>query len=141
MSNLSELAILFVTAFFAATIFPAQSEAVLIGLSTAGGHAKLVLLTVATIGNVLGSVINWLLGHYLNQFQDRKWFPVKGRTLNKAKSMYLKYSVWTLLLAWVPFIGDPLTLVAGIFRTNILIFIILVTIGKVGRYAFLLSIL
>lgn len=141
MSDLSELAILFASAFFAATIFPAQSEAVLAGLHIAGTHPKWLLLIVASVGNVLGSVINCLLGRYLIHCQDRKWFPVKGRAFNKATDMYRKYGVWTLLLAWVPFIGDPLTLVAGIFRTNIWIFLILVTIGKAGRYALLLTVL
>lgn len=141
MSDLTELVILFASALIAATILPAQSEAVLIGLHTTGNYSKWLLLTVASVGNVLGSVINWLLGRYLIHFKDRKWFPIKGRTLNKAESLYQKYGVWTLLLAWTPFIGDPLTLVAGIFRTNILLFLLLVTIGKVARYAALLAVI
>ncbi len=141
MSNLSDLVILFASTLLAATIFPAQSEMVLAGLHFAGDYPKWLLLIVATTGNVLGSVINWLLGRYLIHFQDKKWFPIKGRMMNKATAMYQKYGVWTLLLAWTPFIGDPLTLVAGIFRTNIWIFLILVTIGKAGRYALLLTIL
>jgi len=141
MSDLSELVILFASALLAATIFPAQSEMVLAGLHVAGNYSKWLLLIVATTGNVLGSVINWLLGRYLIHFQDRKWFPIKGRALDKSAAIYQKYGVWTLLLAWMPFIGDPLTLVAGIFRTNILLFLILVTIGKAGRYALLLTVL
>lgn len=129
---------LFASALLAATILPAQSEAVLIGLSAAGNHSKLALFAVASVGNVLGSLINWLLGRYLIHFQDRKWFPVKGSLFNKAIAMYQKYGVWTLLLAWTPLIGDPLTLAAGIFRTNIWLFLLLVTIGKAGRYALLL---
>ena len=73
---------------------------------------------MATAGNVLGSVINWVLGRYLIHFQDRRWFPIKGHALEKATRAYQRWGVWTLLLAWVPLIGDPLTLVAGIFRTH-----------------------
>lgn len=138
MSNFSELLILFSSSFFAATIFPAQSELVLLGLSAAGNNPKWLLFAVASVGNVSGSVINWLLGRYLIHFQDSKWFPVKVNAVNKATGLYNKYGVWTLLLAWTPFIGDPLTLAAGMFKTNIWLFLLLVTIGKAGRYAVLL---
>ncbi|MCH2037414.1 MAG: DedA family protein [Rickettsiales bacterium] len=141
MNELSELILLFASALLAATLFPAQSEAVLVGLHLAGNHSVWSLFLVATVGNVLGSVINWLLGYYLIRFKDRKWFPIKGRMLDKATKFYQKYGVWTLLLAWTPFIGDPLTLVAGIFRTNIWLFLLLVTISKAGRYALLLAII
>ena len=127
MNELSELILLFASALLAATLFPAQSEAVLVGLHLAGNHSVWSLFLVATVGNVLGSVI--------------KWFPIKGRMLDKATKFYQKYGVWTLLLAWTPFIGDPLTLVAGIFRTNIWLFLLLVTISKAGRYALLLAII
>lgn len=140
-SNFIDLAVLFAAAFFAATIFPAQSEAVLISLHTKGYYSEWLLLAVASIGNVLGSVVNWLLGRYLMNFEDRKWFPFKRKSIDKAAAIYQKYGVWSLLFAWVPFIGDPLTIVAGIFRTNILLFILLVAIGKVGRYAIILSVL
>jgi membrane protein YqaA with SNARE-associated domain len=141
MSNFLDLVVLFASALLAATMFPAQSEMALAGLHIAGKYSEWALLVVATTGNVLGSVINWLLGRHLIHFKDRKWFPIKGRALNKANATYQKYGVWTLLLAWVPFIGDPLTLVAGIFRTNIWLFLLLATIGKAGRYALLLAII
>tara|TARA_B100001564_G_C20104377_1_gene430666 strand:- start:13 stop:438 length:426 start_codon:yes stop_codon:yes gene_type:complete len=141
MNNVSELVLLFASAFFAATILPVQSEAILIGLSVTGSHSALALFLVATIGNVLGAVVNWLLGRYLVHFQDRKWFPIKGKALTKATDIYQRYGLWTLLFAWLPFIGDPLTLVAGIFRTNIWLFLLLVTIGKAGRYALLLAVI
>ena len=86
------------------------------------------------IGNVLGSTINWLLGRYLIHFQDRCWFPIKGRVFERARHFYRRWGVWMLLLAWTPVIGDPLTLVAGIFRTSLWVFLPLVTIGKAIRY-------
>lgn len=129
-----ELFSLFLVSFLAATILPAQSEMVLAGLQMAGKSNAITLVSVATLGNVLGAVVNWLLGRYLIHFQDRRWFPIKEKMINKATAFYQKWGVWSLLLAWMPFIGDPLTLVAGIFRTNIWLFLILVTIGKAGRY-------
>lgn len=136
----TELVFLFVAAFAAATFFPAQSEIMLVALHTKGVYSSLVLISVASVGNVLGSVVNWVLGRYLLHFQDRKWFPFKTKKLEKATRFYQKYGVWTLLCAWMPFIGDPLTLIAGIFRTNIGLFILLVTIGKVARYWLLIAI-
>lgn len=137
MNMVLELGVLFFSALLAATIFPAQSEFVLAALQASGGHNMWVLVIVATTGNVLGSLINWVLGRYIVQFQDKKWFPVKEKQLAHATELYQKYGVWTLLLAWTPFIGDPLTFVAGILRTNIWLFLLLVTIGKAARYIFI----
>ena len=134
MDDLPALSGLFLTALFAATVLPAQSEFVLAGLHLARAHDKFVLVAVATVGNVLGSTINWLLGRYLIHFQDRRWFPIKGRVLERATRFYQHWGVWTLLLAWAPIIGDPLTVVAGIFRTPLCVFLPLVTIGKAVRY-------
>tara|TARA_B100001564_G_C20309457_1_gene520691 strand:+ start:179 stop:604 length:426 start_codon:yes stop_codon:yes gene_type:complete len=141
MSELSELLSLFTVSFLAATILPAQSEMVLAGLQIAGKSSTVVLVSVATFGNVLGAVVNWILGRYLIHFQDRKWFPVKEKMINKATIFYQKWGIWTLLLAWMPFIGDPFTLVAGIFRTNIWLFLLLVTIGKAGRYIVIVTVI
>jgi membrane protein YqaA with SNARE-associated domain len=93
---------LFFAAFLAATIFPAQSEAVLLGLVVTKSYPVWVLITVASIGNVLGSVVNWWLGKYIEHFRDRKWFPVKQAALIKARAWYAQYGRWSLLLSWVP---------------------------------------
>jgi membrane protein YqaA with SNARE-associated domain len=134
MNDIIELSGLFLTALLAATILPAQSEFLVAGLHLTGRHDRFVLVAVATTGNVLGSVINWVLGRYLIHFQDQRWFPIKGRALEKATRFYQRWGVWTLLLAWTPIIGDPLTLVAGIFRTRLRVFVPLVTAGKLARY-------
>ncbi len=141
MNNLADMMLLFASSLLAATLLPAQSEAVLAGLYLAGKNNSLTLLIVATTGNVLGSCINWFLGRYLIHFQDRKWFPIKADSIDKSSRFYEKWGVWTLLLAWLPIIGDPLTLIAGIFRTNFFLFLLLVTIGKTLRYAVLLAVL
>ena len=114
-----DLLMLFAASFLAATIIPAQSEVVLLGLHLTGKHSPILLVSVATVGNVLGSCVNWLLGRYLVHFQHRRWFPVNEAALNRATRTYQRFGVWTLLFAWVPFIGDPLTVIAGIMRTHI----------------------
>lgn len=131
---------LFLAAFLAATIVPAQSEAVLVGLILAGDRSLILLLLVATTGNVLGSVVNWLLGRFIERFRDRPWFPVSRPRLAQAEAWYRRFGIWSLLLSWVPIIGDPLTVVAGILRTPFLTFLVLVTIAKAGRYLVLAAI-
>lgn len=125
---------LFLSALIAATILPMQSEAVLVGLLLAGGHPALALLIIATVGNVLGSVINWYLGRYLLRFQDRPWFPSSKARLARAQGWYRRYGRWSLLGSWLPIVGDPLTVAAGLMREPLGPFLVLVTIAKGTRY-------
>lgn len=125
---------LFLTSLIAATILPAQSEAMLAGLLLTGEYIPWLLLVSATLGNVLGSLINWLLGRAIERFKHKRWFPFKEKQLQKAVVWYQRYGRWTLLLSWVPIIGDPITVVAGILRERVLIFLMLVTAAKAGRY-------
>ena len=134
---MTELAVyggLFLTALAAATILPMQSEAALVGLVLADAYPLWALLAVASVGNVLGSVINWLMGRGIDRFHDRRWFPVKPAALDRASAWYRRYGKWSLLLCWAPVIGDPLTVVAGVLREPFPIFLLLVTFAKVGRY-------
>jgi membrane protein YqaA with SNARE-associated domain len=133
MTDLAVYAGLFMAALVAATIFPMQSEAALAGLALAG-YSPALLLIVASIGNILGSVINWMLGRFIEHFRDRSWFPASPAALARAQSWYQRYGKWSLLLSWVPIIGDPLTLIAGVMREPLPVFLLLVTIAKVGRY-------
>lgn len=141
MEDLRALAGLFLTAFLAATVLPAQSEFLLGALHLSGDRDKYVLVAVATAGNVLGSTINWVLGRYLMHFRNRRWFPVKERMIDRAARWYRRWGVWTLLLAWAPVVGDPLTLVAGMLKTNLWLFLTLVTIGKAARYLGVVAVL
>ena len=125
---------LFAAAFLAATLLPAQSEAVLAGLVIAGKQPVLALFLVASTANVLGSVINWLIGRGVERFRDRRWFPASPEALAKAQRHYERWGHWSLLASWVPIIGDPLTLVAGILREPLWRFLVLVSIAKAGRY-------
>lgn len=125
---------LFLAAFGAATLLPLQSEAVLVGLLLHEPEAVATLLLVATLGNVLGSVVNWLLGRAIERWRDKRWFPFSAAQLEKAQQRYRRWGQWSLLLSWMPIIGDPLTLIAGIMREPFWRFLLLVTVAKAGRY-------
>ena len=128
---------LFISALIAATILPMQSEAVLVGLLIEGSRPVVTLLLVATVGNVLGSVINWYLGRFSLRFKDRRWFPTSDDQLARAEGWYRRYGRWSLLLSWVPIVGDPLTVVAGVLREPLGSFLVLVTLAKGTRYVLL----
>ena len=126
---------LFATALLAATLIPVSSEAVLAALSVADGAELVLLGAVASLGNTLGAVVNWVLGRYCLHWQDRRWFPVSAATLARASDRFRRFGLWSLLFAWLPVIGDPLTFVAGILRVNFWVFVILTGTGKTARYA------
>lgn len=140
MADLSALAGLFLAAFVAATILPAQSEAALAALLMSGAYPPWLLLVVASLGNVLGAVVNWLLGRGVERFSARRWFPVGPASLERAQSWYRRYGKWSLLLSWAPIVGDALTVAAGVLREPFFTFLLLVTIAKVGRYLVLAAI-
>jgi len=126
---------LFLAAFLAATLFPAQSEFGLVVLVTRSPEHALLFLAVASIGNTLGSVVNWGLGLALVHFQDRRWFPFKPGQVDAARKRYARYGYWSLLLSWAPIVGDPLTLVAGVMKEPLWRFVLLVAVAKTARYA------
>jgi membrane protein YqaA with SNARE-associated domain len=139
-TDLAVAAGLFASALGSATVLPGQSEAVLTGLLLTDSYSPWLLVAVASAGNVLGSTINWLLGRAVERFRDRKWFPVKPAALGRAQAWYQRYGKWSLLLSWMPVIGDPLTVVAGVLREPLPIFVLLVGIAKTARYAVLAAI-
>lgn len=124
---------LFLSAFISATVFPGQSEAVLAGLLLAG-HPPIGLIVVASVGNILGSVLNWGIGRGVERFRHRRWFPASPGMLERAQRWYARCGRWSLLLSWAPVIGDPLTLVAGMMRERFGVFLLLVGLAKTGRY-------
>ncbi len=125
--------LLFGSAFLAATILPFYSEVVLFALLREGGDATALVLT-ASLGNTLGAVVNWWLGLYLLHFRQRRWFYFSDAQIDKAQRWFQRYGIWTLLLAWLPIGGDALTLIAGIMRVRLSVFLLLVGSGKTLRY-------
>ncbi|KPY30385.1 Uncharacterized protein ALO52_00003 [Pseudomonas syringae pv. primulae] len=134
MFELSSYFGLFMAALGAATLLPMQSETVLAGMLLSQAYPAVVLLSVATLGNVLGSILNWLLGRSIIRLRHKRWFPASETQLEKAQRFYLKYGYWSLLLSWVPLIGDPLTLIAGVLREPLWRFVLIVTAAKGARY-------
>ena len=129
--------LLFLSAFGAATLLPLQSEAVLVGFLWQENYSVALLLICASVGNILGSCVNWYLGLRIEYFKDRKWFPVSEKNMLKAEKIYQKYGFWSLLLSWTPVIGDPITLIAGLFKEKFWRFLLIVSIAKTGRYIFI----
>ena len=125
---------LLTVSFMVATIIPFGSEMYFATLLSLGKYNSFLLLVSASVGNVLGSVFNWVCGYYVNYFIKKPWFPIPENKIQKGTEIFNKYGKWSLLLSWVPFIGDPITFVAGTLRYSLIPFVILVSIGKVGRY-------
>jgi membrane protein YqaA with SNARE-associated domain len=132
---------LFLVAFGAATILPFGSEPLVAGFLVAGKLPWIGIIAVASIGNILGSIINYFLGHSALRFQNHKWFPVSPQSLVRAEGWYRRYGKMSLLLSWLPIIGDPLTVIAGVLREPLWSFILLVAIAKTGRYLVLAAII
>ncbi len=136
MSSLFTHASLFAIAFLAATLLPVQSEAVLAGLLALSTESWWTLLGVATLGNTLGAVVNWMLGRGLQRFETRRWFPVTPAQLENAKLHYLRWGRWCLFFSWLPLLGDAFTVLAGVLRERLWVFVVIVGAGKLLRYLF-----
>lgn len=134
MTDFMAYAGIFTASFLAATILPAQSEGGLALLISSGTHSLAFLIFFASLGNTLGALVNWFLGRSLETLKSRRWFPVKEKQLDQAKRWYGKFGWWSLLLSWVPIIGDPITVASGFFRTPILLFLLIVAAAKTFRY-------
>jgi membrane protein YqaA with SNARE-associated domain len=134
---LSPLLVMLVSAFGAATLLVLPSEAVLIAQIKAGLAPTWALFVAATIGNVAGSTFNWWLGRHARRFEGRRWFPFSAASIEASSTRFQRWGLWSLLFAWLPIVGDPLTFVAGVLRVPFPWFLPLVALGKGGRYAIL----
>ena len=128
----------FSAAFLSATLLVGLSEAALVLAAGQPGAPLMALFLAATAGNVLGAIVNFVLGRFLLRFENRRWFPVSAVNRKRAETLFGRYGQPILLFSWLPIVGDPLTLVAGLLRTPFPTFLIYVTIGKAARYAVLL---
>ena len=124
---------LFVSAFLAATILPLSSEVVL-GTLLMKGLSPTALVIIATTGNVLGSLTNYALGYWASLEMIKKWLKLSEDEFVRAEKRFTKYGMFSLCFAWVPIIGDPLTVIAGILRISLFWFVVLVSAGKLLRY-------
>ncbi|NQY77117.1 MAG: DedA family protein [Halomonas sp.] len=129
---------LFWVALASATLLPGGSEVWLARLWCVGEPA-LVLWVVATAGNTLGSLINVALGRYARQFQHRRWFPASPEGLARAERWYHRFGEASLLLSWLPVIGDPLTVLAGVMRLAWWRALLWVVLAKGARYGLLIA--
>jgi membrane protein YqaA with SNARE-associated domain len=127
---------LFFSALISSTLFPGGSEALLLYRLNEGGSAY-ALVIIATIGNVIGSLITYGMGRLGNESVHKKWLRISEAHVERGERWFGKYGGPSLLLAWLPVVGDPLCLVAGLLRYGLISFLILVTIGKLARYAVL----
>lgn len=137
MSELSIYAWMFTAALIAGTFLPflpASSELVLAGFLAAGEGQPASLVVAATAGNIIGSIINYFIGRYVSGLSDRPWFPISEDRMRRVSWQFNRYGVWILLLSWLPAIGDVITTVAGLARTDFRLFLILTAIGKFFRY-------
>ena len=103
------------------------------------GEPALALWAVATVGNTLGSLINVALGRYARQFQHRRWFPASPEGLARAERWYHRFGEASLLLSWLPVIGDPLTVLAGVMRLAWWRAMLWIVLAKGARYALLIT--
>lgn len=137
---LAALAGLAVAAFGAATVLPFQSEVVFVAMVHAGTAPVWLTVVVASVANTLGSVVNWLMGRFIEHWRHRRWFPATEAQLDRAQRWYARWGIWTLLLSWAPF-GDGFTVVAGIMRTPLWLFTLIVGAVKTARYVALVWVL
>ncbi|MDP9140678.1 MAG: DedA family protein [Pseudomonadota bacterium] len=141
LSSLTPYAGILITAFASATLLPGQSEVVMAAMLVSERYDPLWLFLAATTGNSLGSTVNWLMGRFIEIFGKRRWFPFSAASVENGRRWYAKWGKWSLLLSWVPVIGDALTLAAGLMRTPLSIFLPLVIAAKAGRYLLLMAML
>ena len=132
---MSAYLLIFTVSLLAATILPFSSEALLATQLAAGSYNAAALIAAAATGNVLGSVVNWGLGRILTSHIDARWFPFSKEDVERAGKNFKKFGLWSLLFAWLPIVGDPLTFVAGTLGVGFWPFVLLVAIGKTARYA------
>lgn len=140
-ADLAALAGLFASALLAGSILPLQSEAVLTALLLNGQQPGWLLVAVASIGNIAGAATGYGLGRTANRFRDRRWFPLSAAGWARGAALWGRWGVWTLLFSWLPVIGDGFTILAGVARTPLWLFLVLVSIAKAGRYAVLAALL
>ncbi|MBI9075022.1 MAG: DedA family protein [Desulfatibacillum sp.] len=129
---------LFAVSFLAATLLPLGSEAA-VALMAATGFDPAMVLIVATTGNSLGALVNYYAGKWGRKFILKKYVQAETNSLEQAERVFGRWGSPVLFFAWLPIVGDPLTVVAGILRVSLLSFIFWVVLGKGARYFLILA--
>jgi membrane protein YqaA with SNARE-associated domain len=134
LAQTPSLPLLFTVSFLAATVLPLGSEWLLV-LMISQGFSSSEAVIAASIGNYLGSCTTYMIGLYGSGYIIQKILRIDATQLGRAEKLYEKYGSWSLVLSWFPVVGDPLCLVAGVFKVHWLRFSLLVFLGKFSRYA------
>ncbi len=130
------LAALFAATFLAATVIPFQSEVVFVAMQVAGAAPLMTLIAVASIGNTLGSFVNYWIGARLEDHGAHRWLRIDDARFARLQQWWLRWGVWSLLMSWAPVLGW-FTVVAGAMRTPLWQFALLVSIAKTARFVIL----
>ena len=124
---------LFIISFLSSTLLPFGSEGSL-ALHILQQYNIWIVILVATVGNYLGSFVNYYIGIKGRNTILHKIVHFKDKDIEKASKLFDKYGSWVLFFSWIPIIGDPLTFVAGILKYDFYKFTIFVFLGKLFRY-------
>lgn len=140
LAEQAALPTLFLLSFLAATLLPIGSEWLLV-LLLLQGHSPVVVVAVAGCGNFLGASTTYLIGRCGSEMLTHRLLGIDPEKIDRARSLYARYGVWSLLLSWLPIVGDPLCLLAGVCKVGFARFTLPVLIGKFSRYGALAMLL
>ena len=143
-SSLGTLAAMAASAFISATLWPMGSEFVFVGLLATTQVSPIALFVVATLANVGGATVNWLMGRALARTADGETghrllerFRLTDHRRAQAERLFERFGPLALIMSWAPIVGDPLTVVAGMLRYPLARFLLFVLIGRAARYGVL----
>lgn len=126
-----ELSGLFISSIVSSTILPGSSEVYVISLINFSIHSKHLILTIATLGNSIGSMITFYMGFLFRRYKPNSF---------RVKKLVLKYGEWSLLLSWMPLIGDIICIIAGYLKLNPIRSLLIIIFSKALRYIFIIEI-
>ena len=145
MNELSELAVtlgypgVFLVSFIASTLIPFSNEIVVAAMPALGYDIWLTAIW-ATAGGYLGSLLNYLVGKKGTDFFFARWIKIKPERWLQAERIFQRWGNWALFFVWLPIIGDPLAIIAGVFKVDWRVFSFWVVTGKFLRFIVLLGI-
>lgn len=118
---------LFLIALVSATLLPMGSEPALFAVVKMNGALFWPAVLVATAGNTAGGAISWAMGYGAKQAlaaeRHTRWFGWLQR-----------FGPKTLLLSWLPVVGDPLCALAGWLKLPFWPCVAYMALGKLARY-------